>query len=71
MFTKLVAFFGMVCTLQAMNIHWQIDWQSDSSLLSGSYVSKELIPRLVKLDGILKKKIGELDSGQFHDIDGD
>ena len=61
-FTKLVAFLGMVCTLQAMNQHWQIDWQSQFNLLSGSYVSKELILRLVKLDGILKKKIGALDS---------
>ena len=57
-FTKLLFFIGMACALQAMNLHWQ----SQSNLLSGSYVSKDIIPRLAKLDGILKKKIGALDS---------
>ena len=61
-FTKLMFFLGMACALQMMNLHWQIDWQSQSSLLRGSYVSKELITRPAKLDGILKKKIGALDS---------
>ena len=55
-------FLGMACALQTMNLHWQIDWQSQSNLLRGSYVSKELITRPAKLDGILKKKIGALDS---------
>ena len=61
-FTKLMFFLGMACALQAMNMHWQIDWQSQSSLLSSSYISKKLIPKLIKFDGILKKKIGALDS---------
>ena len=60
--TKTLLLLGMACELQGINLHWQIDWQSQSNLLSGSYVSKELIPRLVKLDGILKERIGALDS---------
>ena len=62
MFMRSVVILGLICSLQAMNIHWQIDWQSDTNLPSGNYVLKELIPRLIKLDGILKKKIGALDS---------
>ena len=61
-FTKLMLLFGMACALQAMNLHWQIDSWSQSNLISGSYVSKDFILRLVKLDGILTKKIGALDS---------
>ena len=61
-FIKPLLFLGMACALQAMNMHWQIDWQSQSNLLSSSYISKKLIPKLIKFDGILKKKIGALDS---------
>ena len=48
--------------MHSSTIHWLIDWTSDTNFLSGNYVSKELIPRLIKLDNILKKKIGALDS---------
>ena len=55
-------FRTLVCSLHRSAIHWLIDWTSDTNFLSGNYVSKELISRLVKLDNILKKKIGVLDS---------
>ena len=43
------------------SVHWSIDWSNSSNLISGSYTSKNLIPRLAKLDGILKKRVQELD----------
>ena len=55
-------FLTLVCSLHSSAIHWSIDWTSDTNLLSGNYLSKELIPRLIKLDTILKKKIGALDA---------
>ena len=42
------------------SVHWSIDW-SNSYNLYGSYASKNLIPRLAKLDGILKKRVFELE----------
>ena len=62
MFIKILLFLTLVCSLHSSTIHWLIDWTSDTNFLSGNYVSKELIPRLIKLDNILKKKIGALDS---------
>ena len=44
-----------------VSVHWSIDWSNLNNLISGSYVSKNLIPRLAKLDGILKKHVQELD----------
>ena len=43
------------------SVHWEIDWSNSNNLISGSYASKNLIPRLAKLDGILKKRVQELD----------
>ena len=44
---------GML-TLEASTMKWSIDWDSQSNLLSGSYLSKDLLRRIVKLDGILQ-----------------
>ena len=44
------------------SIHWEIDWLNSNNLISGSYASKNLIPRLAKLDIIVKKRVQELDS---------
>ena len=62
MFIRFWLFLGLVCSLHSSAIHWSIDWTRNTNLLSGNYVSKELIPRLIKLDSLLKKKIGALDS---------
>ena len=40
---------------------WSIDWNSDSNLLSGSYLLKELLQRIIKLDAILQQKITQMD----------
>ena len=40
---------------------WSIDWDSQSNLLSGSYLSKDLLRRIVKLDNILQQRIIKLD----------
>ena len=53
---------NLVLSLEASAIHWSIDWTSETNLLSGSYLSKEFLPRLIKLDNILKTKINALDS---------
>ena len=62
MFSKIWWLLSLVLSLEGSAIHWSIDWTSDTKLLSGNYVSKELIPRLIKLDNILKTKINALDS---------
>ena len=43
------------------SVHWTIDWSNSNNLISGSYASKNLIPRLAKLDGILKKRVLKLE----------
>ena len=40
---------------------WSIDITSDTNFLSGNYLSRELVKRLIKLDSILQQKIGALD----------
>ena len=62
MFFKILFNLEMVVFLQASAIHWSIDWNSQTNLVSGSYLSKELLPRLMKLDNILKTRIGALDA---------
>ena len=42
-------------------MEWSIDWTSDTNFLSGNYLSRELVQRLIKLDSILQQKIGALD----------
>lgn len=39
---------------------WSIDWTLDSNFLSGNYLSRELLQRIIKLDSILQQKIGQL-----------
>ena len=61
-FVRICRILSLVLSLEGSAIHWSIDWTSDTNLLSDNYVSKELIPRLIKLDNILKTKINALDS---------
>ena len=42
------------------SVHWSID-RSNSNNLYGSYASKNIIPPLAKLYGILKKRVLELE----------
>ena len=62
MFIKILINLTMVVFLQASSIHWSIDWNSQTNLVSGSYLSKELMPRLMKLDNIHKTRISVLDA---------
>ena len=59
--TKLIVTASWLLTVQASTMKWSIDWNSDSNLLSGSYLSKELLQRIIKLDAILQQKITQLD----------
>ena len=59
--TKLIVIASWLLTVQASTMKWSIDWNSDSNLLSGSYLSKELLQRIIKLDSILQQKITQLD----------
>ena len=58
---KLILIASLMCSLQGSAVHWSIDWTSDTNFLSGNYLSRELVQRLIKLDSILKQKIGALD----------
>ena len=58
---KLILIASLMCSLQGSAVHWSIDWTSDTNFLSGNYLSKEIVQRLIKLDSILQKKINALD----------
>ena len=60
--TKVVLCLSMVKLFTCASIHWEIDWSNSNNLINGSYASKDLIPRLAKLDNIVKKRVAELDS---------
>ena len=53
---------SMIKLFTCASIHWEIDWANSNNLISGSYASKNLIPRLSKLDNIVKKRVAELDA---------
>ena len=58
---KLILTASWVFMLQASAMKWSIDWTSDSNFLSGNYLSRELLQRIIKLDSILQQKISQLD----------
>ena len=60
MLTRMMIAVLMIDLSMGASVHWSIDW-SNSNNLYGSYASKNLIPRLAKLDGILKKRVLELE----------
>ena len=41
-------------------LHWEIDWLSSGNSY-GTYATKELLPRLAKLDGILQNRVAKLE----------
>jgi len=61
MVTRLVVTALWLLSVEPSTMKWSIDWNSDSNLLSGSYLSKDLLRRIVKLDGILQQRISKLD----------
>ena len=50
-----------VLTSRGASLHWQINWSSQENLVGGSYLSKQLIPRIMKLDAIMKQRLTALD----------
>ena len=44
----------------AASLHWEIDWQNAVNSY-GNYATKNLIPRLAKLNGIVKQRVTELE----------
>ena len=42
------------------SLHWEIDWLSSGNSY-GIYATKELLPRLAKLDGILQQRVAQLE----------
>ena len=52
----------LMFTVQGSSLKWSIDWDSQSNLLSGSYLSKDLLRRIIKLDNILQQRIIKLES---------
>ena len=47
-------------TSLAASLHWEIDWQNSVNFY-GTYATKNLIPRLAKLDGIVQQRVTELE----------
>ena len=41
-------------------LHWQIDWLSESNSY-GTYATKQVLPRLQKLDAILQSRVKQLE----------
>ena len=46
--------------LMGSKLHWQIDWLSESNSY-GTYATKEVLPRLQKLDTILQSRVKQLE----------
>ena len=61
MISKVLMASLLIFTVQGSSLKWSIDWDSQSNLLSGSYLSKDLLRRIVKLDNILQQRIIKLD----------
>ena len=47
-------------TSLSASLHWEIDWQNAVNSY-GTYATKNLIPRLAKLDGIIQQRVTELE----------
>ena len=60
MMIKLLIFTCLVKTSLGAKLHWEIDWLSSTNTY-GTYATKELLPRLQKLDGILQNRVAKLE----------
>ena len=57
---KLLIFTCLMKTSLGAKLHWEIDWLSSTNTY-GTYATKELLPRLQKLDGILQNRVAKLE----------
>ena len=46
--------------MMGSELHWQIDWLSESNSY-GTYATKQVLPRLQKLDAILQSRVKQLE----------
>ena len=60
MMFKLLILTCIVMTSLGAALHWEIDWLSSTNTY-GTYATKELLPRLQKLDGILQNRVAKLE----------
>ena len=58
-----IKLFLLTCLMETSigsKLHWQIDWLSTSNSY-GTYATKEVLPRLQKLDTILQNRVKQLE----------
>ena len=60
MMFKLLIIACIARTSLSAALHWEIDWLSSGNSY-GTYATKELLPRLAKLDGILQNRVAKLE----------
>ena len=59
----LIKLLLLTCFMEPLigsKLHWQIDWLSTSNSY-GTYATKEVLPRLQKLDSILQSRVKQLE----------
>ena len=59
----LIKLLLLTCFMEPLigsKLHWQIDWLSESNSY-GTYATKEVLPRLQKLDTILQSRVKQLE----------
>ena len=57
---KLMLVTYLMEPLMCSELHWQIDWLAESNSY-GTYATKQVLPRLQKLDAILQSKVKQLE----------
>ena len=57
---KLLLVTYLMEPLMCSELHWQIDWLAESNSY-GTYATKQVLPRLQKLDAILQSKVKQLE----------
>ena len=57
---KLLLVTYLMEPLMGSELHWQIDWLSESNSY-GTYATKQVLPRLQKLDAILQSRVKQLE----------
>ena len=60
MLMKLIVAVPVLDLSLAASLHWEIDWQNSVNSY-GTYATKNLIPRLAKLDGIVQQRVTEME----------
>ena len=57
---KLLLVTYLMEPLMGSELHWQIDWLAESNSY-GTYATKQVLPRLQKLDAILQSRVKQLE----------